>query len=117
MDKTIKSFGTMIALGILLVASNAFAGEYTFNTVGAGGYDVVAYHTQNKALRGTGYHAARHEGVTYLFTSKENHDKFLGNPGLYPNVATWGFTFLNSADTAPSEPPWGRRFTPTPQSG
>lgn len=83
MDKIIKSFGTMIALGILLVASNAFAGEYTFSTVGSGGYDVVAYHTQNKALRGTGFHAARHDGVTYLFTSKENHDKFLDNPGRY----------------------------------
>jgi YHS domain-containing protein len=83
MDRKIKSIGTMVVLGILLVASNALAGEYAFSTVGVGGYDVVAYHTQNKALRGTGFHAARYEGVTYLFASKANHDTFLANPGRY----------------------------------
>jgi hypothetical protein len=44
---------------------------------------VVAYHTQSRSLRGTGFHAAQHEGVTYLFTSKENRDKFLDNPDGY----------------------------------
>ena len=83
MNKKSKSLGAVFVFAVLLVASNAFAGEYTISTVGMGGYDVVAYHTQNKALRGTGFHAARHDGVTYLFSSKVNHDKFLENPGGY----------------------------------
>jgi hypothetical protein len=83
MDKKRTSLGIVIVLGILLVASNAFSGDYTFSSVGVSGYDVVAYHTQNRALRGTGFHAAQHKGITYLFTSKANRDKFLDNPNHY----------------------------------
>ena len=83
MNRKNISIGTVIALGILLVATNAFSGDYTFSTVGVGGYDVVAYHTQGRAIHGTGFHAAKYEGVTYLFTSKENRDKFLKNPKHY----------------------------------
>jgi YHS domain-containing protein len=83
MNKKSASLFAVVMLAVLLVASNALAGEYVFSTVGVGGYDVVAYHTQHKALRGTGFHAARYEGVTYLFTSKANRDKFLEDPGRY----------------------------------
>lgn len=83
MNRKSASIGTMIVLGILLMASNAFSGDYSFSSVGVGGYDVVAYHTEGKAVRGTGFHAARHDGVTYLFTSRENRDKFLDNPNRY----------------------------------
>lgn len=83
MDKKRASLGAVIILGILLVASNAFSGEYTISSVGAGGYDVVAYHTQNKAIRGTGFHVAQHMGIPYLFSSKTNRDKFMDHPDRY----------------------------------
>jgi hypothetical protein len=60
MSKKRASLSAVIVLGILLVASNAFSGEYSISSVGVGGYDVVAYHTRNKAARGTGFHAAQH---------------------------------------------------------
>jgi YHS domain-containing protein len=83
MNNKRASIITVMVLGILLLAANAIAGDYSFSSVGVGGYDVVAYHTQGKALRGTGFHAAEHEGVTYLFTSKKNRDKFTNSPGNY----------------------------------
>jgi len=83
MNRTGASLGIVIVLGVLLVATNAFSGQYTHSEVGAGGYDVVVYHTQGKAMRGTGFHAANFEGVTYLFTSKENRTKFLKAPDKY----------------------------------
>jgi YHS domain-containing protein len=83
MNKKSASLSAVFIVTVLLLASKTFAGEYKFSTVGVGGYDVVAYHTQHKALRGTGFHTARYEGVTYLFTSKANRSKFLDNPGRY----------------------------------
>jgi YHS domain-containing protein len=83
MDRTRTSFGIIIVFGMLLIATNAISGQYTHSEVGAGGYDVVAYHTQGKAMRGTGFHAADYEGVTYLFTSKENRSHFLKDPDKY----------------------------------
>ncbi|MEJ2642014.1 MAG: YHS domain-containing (seleno)protein [Desulfosarcinaceae bacterium] len=75
--------GVAILFGILVITTNAFAEDFTHSMVGAGGYDVVAYHTQSKALRGTGFHAAQYDGVTYLFVSGKNKDLFLKNPGQY----------------------------------
>jgi YHS domain-containing protein len=83
MNRTNTSLGLFIVFGILLIATNAFSGQYTHSVVGVGGYDVVAYHTQGKAIRGTGFHAADYEGVTYLFISKQNRTQFLKNPDKY----------------------------------
>jgi len=83
MNRTNTSLGILIVFGILLIATNAFSGQYTHSVVGVGGYDVVAYHTQGKATRGTGFHAADYEGVTYLFTSKQNRTQFLKNPDKF----------------------------------
>ena len=75
--------GSMVVLGLLLTAAIAFAGNFNFSNVGAGGYDVVAYHTEGAAKRGTGWHVASHEGSTYLFSSKKNRASFLKNPDQY----------------------------------
>lgn len=81
MNKTM--IGSLVVVGLVLTASFAFAGNFVFSNVGAGGYDVVAYHTEGAAKRGTGWHVASHEGTTYLFSSKKNRKTFLKNPEKY----------------------------------
>lgn len=83
MQKISASIGMVLMAGILFFATNAFSADFTHSIVGVGGYDVVAYHTQGKAIRGTGFHAAKYDGVTYLFASKEDRAKFLKNPVQY----------------------------------
>ena len=73
----------MVVLGLVLTAAYAFAGNFNYSNVGAGGYDVVAYHTEGAAKRGTGWHVASHEGTTYLFSSKKNRKAFVENPDRY----------------------------------
>ena len=47
------------------------------------GYDAVAYHTQNAAVRGTTGNVVYHEGLAYMFANKANADAFRANPGKY----------------------------------
>ena len=47
------------------------------------GYDAVSYHTEGKAMRGSGFHTSTHKGQTYLFASKENKALFDANPSKY----------------------------------
>lgn len=81
MKKTM--IGTMVVLAFVLTAASGFAADFTYSNVGAGGYDVVAYHTEAAAKRGTGWHVASHNGTTYLFSSKKNRKLFLKNPEKY----------------------------------
>ena len=74
---------SMIALAIVLASAPGFASNFSYSNVGAGGYDVVAYHTEGAAKRGTGWHVASHEGTTYLFSSKKNRKLFVKNPDKY----------------------------------
>lgn len=83
MKKLNRWITTLTAAAIVLSAANAFSSNYTFSNVGAGGYDVVAYHTDGMAIRGTGWHVAVHEGTTYLFASKQNRKQFVQSPDKY----------------------------------
>ncbi len=51
--------------------------------LGADGYDVVAYFTEDSAVKGSKKHAADHGGVKWLFSSKENRDAFKADPAQY----------------------------------
>jgi len=75
--------GSLVVLAFVLTAASAFAGNFTYSNVGAGGYDVVAYHTEGTAKAGTGWHVASHLGTTYLFSSKKNRKLFAKNPEKY----------------------------------
>jgi YHS domain-containing protein len=48
--------------------------------VGAGGYDVVAYFTENDAKPGNADITASHAGVTYRFADSANREAFLADP-------------------------------------
>lgn len=47
------------------------------------GYDVVAYHTDGKPVRGDAQFATVHKEATYRFTSKANLDAFKADPAKY----------------------------------
>ena len=61
----------------------AYGADYNTSNVGAGGYDVVAYFEDGKAMPGTGWHVAVHEGTTYLFANKQNRNQFARSPEKY----------------------------------
>ncbi|MCH9758297.1 MAG: hypothetical protein K0U19_04230 [Proteobacteria bacterium] len=53
------------------------------NTLGAGGYDVVAYFEDNAAVEGENIYEANFAGMLWNFASAENRDKFLATPDRY----------------------------------
>ncbi len=73
----------LLFLTIAVFPHQALAGLDAHSTVGAGGYDLVSYHTGEKPLRGNGNHVAVHDGVTYLFINKENKATFESDPDKY----------------------------------
>lgn len=60
------------------------------------GYDAVAYHTQNKAVKGMADYTATHKGATYRFVSAANRDLFKANPAKY-EPAYGGFCAMGVA--------------------
>lgn len=75
----------LVAAGALfsLVTGSAHAEAPRDNVVGAGGYDLTSYFSQEKPQRGNGHHTAVVNGVTYLFASDENKKTFEANPSKY----------------------------------
>ncbi len=53
------------------------------NVVGAGGYDLTSYFTQEKPQRGNGHHVAVVDGVSYVFASDANKKMFEADPGKF----------------------------------
>lgn len=72
-----------VALLASVVATPAFAGDVTQSTPGISGYDPVAYFTDGKPMKGSGYHVADYKGVTYAFASKNHKQLFEDNPEKY----------------------------------
>jgi YHS domain-containing protein len=75
--------GSLFAMFLAIIAAPAFAGDVSHSTPGLSGYDPVAYFTEGKPMKGSGYHVAEHEGVTYAFATKEHKEMFKANPGKY----------------------------------
>jgi YHS domain-containing protein len=79
---------SLIASPLLFGASSAFAGKAAVFTglvdgTGAGGYDVVAYRTENAAKPGNEAIAADFEGVRYRFINEANRAMFTADPAKY----------------------------------
>ncbi len=79
----ISSMFTAMVLGLAMLSTAAFAADVRNSTPGISGYDPVAYFTDGKPMKGSGYHVAEFEGVTYAFSSKENKQTFEANPEKY----------------------------------
>ncbi len=75
-------------VGLLLLAGGATVAQAQAVNVdqdglGLKGYDAVAYHTEQRAVKGTTTFSATHEGVTYRFSSAANRDTFVAEPARY----------------------------------
>ncbi|MEO5956769.1 MAG: YHS domain-containing (seleno)protein [Nitrospiraceae bacterium] len=66
-----------------MVSASAFAEEFSHSTPGISGYDPVAYFSDGKPMRGSGYHVTVVEGVTYAFATAEHQKMFETNPEKY----------------------------------
>ena len=56
---------------------------YVTGNAAINGYDPVAYFTENKAVRGKPEFTQEWKGVSWLFGSKENAEKFKASPEKY----------------------------------
>lgn len=75
-----------LALGWLLpAAAMAASSDWNVNEhgVAVAGYDVVAYHTQDRAVLGSSNYQQAHDGATFQFSSAENRELFRQSPGSY----------------------------------
>jgi YHS domain-containing protein len=81
--KVLHTFLPAVALLVSVVATPVFGQDVTHSTPGISGYDPVGYFTEGKPMRGSGYHVANHEGVTYAFATKENKEMFEATPDKF----------------------------------
>lgn len=74
-----------LAIALLLASPSLFAQSVNTNDKGVviDGYDVVAYHKLNKAVKGSEKFAATHEGATYWFQNAANLKTFQADPAKY----------------------------------
>lgn len=74
-----------LLVAMLPLAAAAETGlRYQYDSgLGADGYDVVAYFTDNRAVRGVGGFAAEYDGQTWQFVSAGHRDAFIAAPEKY----------------------------------
>ncbi|WP_366185226.1 YHS domain-containing (seleno)protein [Flavobacterium ovatum] len=92
-----KNLKITIVVAILSFFSNTLIAQVDpidKNGLGLGGYDVVAYHTANKAVKGSATITEKIGKTEYRFESKANAKAFKANPKKYlPECAgycAWG---------------------------
>lgn len=78
-----SAFGAGVVLSGSAHAGNPAVYTGIVDGVGAGGYDVVAYQTEQAAVPGEESIAAEHEGITYRFASEANRETFVADPARY----------------------------------
>ena len=72
-----------VGVGQMAQAAEPFIYTQKSNNYGAGGYDVVAYFTDNQPIKGKQEHQTEWQGAMWLFSSAENRDKFTADPEQY----------------------------------
>ena len=101
----------LLTLLILSVSLNAFAGEYNtkigfFGTdFVIGGYDVVAYFTEDAAVKGSEKIEHTWKDSRWLFSSEEHKALFVANPEKYaPQYGGYCAWAVAHDDTAKIDP-------------
>jgi YHS domain-containing protein len=70
-----------------------------------GGYDPVAYFTQNKPVEGSADITTEYMGATWRFASAENRDSFVADPKRYaPQYGGYCAFAVSSGYTAKGDP-------------
>jgi len=93
----------------LLLPAGAQAKEpiYTayFSNVAVGGYDVTAYFTDGKPVKGSKAYSAEYMGADWHFASAANRDKFAAAPEQYaPQYGGYCAWAVAQGDTASGNP-------------
>ena len=101
-----------------LIATPALAGELKeseiykdFEGKALKGYDVVAYHLDRKAVKGTDSYAMEWKGATWWFSSAENLDRFAADPERWaPQYGGYCAWAIAKGSTRPINPKIFRIF-------
>ena len=102
--------GLLVAACLSIVSITSHAGEdeiYTtfFSDSGAGGYDVVAYFTENIPVEGSDDFTVEYKNAEWYFSSRANLDKFNENPDMYvPQYGGYCAWAVANGDTASGDP-------------
>jgi YHS domain-containing protein len=71
----------------------------------ARGYDVTAYFTDSKAVRGSASHQLQYKGVTWRFASAEAQARFQADPAAYsPQFGGYCSWAVSQGYVAPGDP-------------
>ncbi len=86
--KNLRTLAVSFVLAAMTLSTSALAKEdpiYTsyFSNNGAGGYDVTAYFSESKPVKGKKAFTTRYKDADWLFASQENLDKFVSDPEKY----------------------------------
>lgn len=86
-------------MGLLMLAFGSNASDTGFGHVSnrcspdgiaVGGYDLVAYHTENRAAKGSADWSTEYNGLLHQFSSPENLALFVASPEQYlPKFSGW----------------------------
>ncbi len=103
------SRSALIVIGLLIVSFQCFAAEPpVFNGRGEfaiNGYDAVAYHKQQKPVKGNSEFTAQWNGAKWRFTNDENRSLFESDPErwapLYGGYCAWAVANNYTAKTDP----------------
>jgi YHS domain-containing protein len=95
MKKSLLKYLAIAILGLSFKISMAQVVEpVDKNKIANGGYDLVAYFTDNAAVKGTNEYTADYHGVKYQFASADHKQMFLQAPDKYLPVCdgycAWG---------------------------
>ena len=108
MMTTLKGLLVAACLSIVSITSHASEDEiYTtfFSDSGAGGYDVVAYFTENMPVEGSDDFTVEYKNAEWNFSSQANLDKFNENPDMYvPQYGGYCAWAIANGDTASGDP-------------
>lgn len=86
--------GLVAGAAIWAMAASAALAEGKLNVGADGiamdGFDVVAYFTEGKPVKGDASHSVTHEGATWIFANAEHAAKFAADPTAYaPKYNGW----------------------------
>lgn len=108
MSKLIVAITTIVTF--CYAPTPAYAAEdpiYTsvWNDQAAGGYDVTAYFSDGKAVKGNAKFTTQYQGADWLFASQQNLDKFLAKPQAYaPQYGGYCAWAVANGDIASGDP-------------
>lgn len=100
-----KRLFSIVVLAVL--SSYAFAQNKIFvkDGVAINGYDAVAYFTEGKPVKGNESFSLKSDNSTWLFSSKENLEKFKNDQDKYkPQFGGFCAFGMSRGYTAPTEP-------------